>query len=365
MVVGAEEVLRLTEQLKDFIGRCGQNGAMQDIGFFLSKPGALPRIPHLLLVSRSGALDLRRPDQDNLLGLLLIFEYRVLGIKTGAFATNDRSGRSTLIAEPQHRSSVAGLTSRALLNDGARMVLMSFCNEDSAEENPGEGVGPLLTPKDGKVIADWALRDRSVPGYLPLLPTFDETLARIGQRTRSNLRYYRRRVEARVGCVLVPEITVSREEVMSFNRQCWYAVPEKVAKWRYDSLSTLGRPVLMGLKDRDGQWLSMLGGRRYDDRSEIFWQLNHTGYAADSLSTVMRSYFIEHEISQGSRRMYIEGGTAHPMRYSFVMETLTDLVVVRRTPVAKTMEKLAERYISEDNELSQMLGSKDLEWLPC
>ena len=79
----------------------------------------------------------------------------------------------------------------------------------------------------------------------------------------------------------------------------------------------------------------------------------------------MRSYFIEHEIAQGSRRLYIEGGTENPIRFSFMPENLTDLVVVRRTLVAKAMRMVAKRYISGSNELSRMLGETDLEWLPC
>jgi predicted SprT family Zn-dependent metalloprotease len=121
----------------------------------------------------------------------------------------------------------------------------------------------------------------------------------------------------------------------------------------------------MGIKDRDGRWLSMLGGRRYLDRSELLWQLNREGLAANSLGTVMRSYFIEHEIAHGSRRMYIEGGTPHPIKFSFVPERLTDLVVLRRSLMAKAMQMVARHTISPDNELSHMLSVKDLTWQAC
>jgi hypothetical protein len=121
----------------------------------------------------------------------------------------------------------------------------------------------------------------------------------------------------------------------------------------------------MGIKDREGHWLSILGGRRYLDRSEVLWQLNREGLAANSLSTVMRSYFIEHEIAHGSRRLYIEGGTEHPIGFSFVPENLTDLAVVRSTWMAKAMRAIALRYVSGSNELSRMLSATDLDWLPC
>jgi hypothetical protein len=165
--------------------------------------------------------------------------------------------------------------------------------------------------------------------------------------------------------VFLPQIEVSRKDVLSFNRECMYSVAAEVIGWRYDSLQELAEPVFMGIKDREGRWLSMLGGRRYLDRTEILWQLNRKGFDQHSLGTVMRSYFIEHEIAHGCRRMYIEGGTPHPIKFSFVEEDLTDLVVVRRTFAAKVMRMVARLYISRDNELSHMLGVKGLEWTSC
>ncbi len=124
-------------------------------------------------------------------------------------------------------------------------------------------------------------------------------------------------------------------------------------------------PSLMGLKDGAGQWLSILGGRRYGGRSEILWQMNRDGHAVDSLSTVMRSYFIEHEIAQGSTRLYIEGGTPQPIRFSFVEEKLMDLAVVRRSALGTMMKRMARYYISRDNELANILDETDLCWRDC
>ncbi len=361
-VTGQEPVLHLSQTLIALSARCGQPGAMNDIAYFLTKPGALPRIPNLLLVARTAELDWNSPKPEDLMGALLIFEQNICGIGVGAFATNDRSGRSTLIAMAQDRSRVVALVSRALLKRGAHLILMSFRAGDGA----GSGTTPLLeAAKQGTEVARWAQRKRTIPGYLPLSKTFDSTVAKIGQRTRSNLRYYRRRAEADLGCVFLPQIEATREEVLRFNRQCMYAVPASVAGWRYDSLKDLCEPVFMGIKGRDGQWLSMLGGRRYGDRSEILWQMNRNSHATSSLGTVMRSYYIEHEIAHGSRRMYIEGGTPHPIKFSFVPEELTDLVVMRRTLTAKAMHLAARRWIEPDNELSHMLDAKDLEWQPC
>jgi len=364
-VTGREPVLRLSRSLVELSARCGQPGAMNDIAYFLSKPGALPRIPNLLLVARTPEVDLKSPKLDDLVGALLIFEQNIAGIGVGAYATNDRAGRHTLIAMAPDRSRVVALVCRALLERGAHLILMSYragvSGGNDATNNP-----PLLeVAEQGMGVARWALRKRTIPGYLPLSTTFEATLAKIGQRTRSNLRYYRRRAETHLGCVFLSQIEVTRKEVLRFNRQCMYAVPASVAGWRYDSLKDLKEPVFMGIKDREGRWLSLLGGRRYGDRSEILWQMNRSGHATSSLGTVMRSYCIEHEIAHGSRRLYIEGGTPHPIKFSFVPEELTDLVVMRRTLTATAIRTAARHWISPDNELSHMLSSKDLEWLPC
>ena len=360
-VTGREPVLRLGQGLMEFSELCGQSGSMHDLAYFLSKPGALPRIPHLLLLGASD-LDLRMPRLADLVGAVLIFEQQIGGFGMGAFATNDRSGRSTLLARPQDRMRVAAMASRALIDRGAHLVLMSFRAQDSSE--PASPVQPFPA-EGGRYRAHWARRERSIPGYLPLSVTFDATLAGVGTRTRRNLRYYRRRAEAELGCVFVPEVEVTREELLSFNKECMFAVSKQVAAWRHDSLKELSGPVFMGMKDKEGRWLSMLAGRRYLDRSEILWQMNRDSLAEYSLGTAMRAYFIEREIAHGSRRLYTEGGTPHSMRHSFVPEGLTDLVIKRDSLVAKAMQIAARRFVRPDNDLSHMLDAPELKWVPC
>jgi hypothetical protein len=367
VVKGQEKVRPLAGFLKEFGERCGQPGAMQDLGFFLFKPGKMARMPHLLLVSRGKTFDVERPQLEELLGVLLIFEYRAMGQATGGFATNDRSGRSTLLALPGLEHEVVALAVHALMKRRARVVMVSYRNGSQVGGSGMRGLDqpPLRVEGGRKSVARWVTRERTIPGYLPLETTFDATLANIGQRTRSNLRYYRRRAEKQLGCRFLAEMEITREELLKFNEQCMYAVPASTAGWRYDSLKELSAPLLMGLKDREGRWLSTLGGRRYGGRSEILWQMNREGHAADSLSTVMRSYFIENEIVHGSTRMYIEGGTPQPIRFSFLEETLIDLAVVRRSPVGQMMARMARYTIARDNDLANMLDEQGLGWQDC
>jgi hypothetical protein len=174
------------------------------------------------------------------------------------------------------------------------------------------------------------------------------------------MRYYRKRAEAELGCVFLPSVEIEEREFLKFNCECMYAVPAKVASWRYHSLRNIETPLFMGIKDRGGRWLSMLGGRRHQGGSEILWQMNRSGLSAYSLSIVMRSYFMEHEIAHGMTKLYMEGGTAHPMRFSFVNDKVTDLAVVRRSRLGMVVPTLAQLFIKPDNDLALMLLDKSL-----
>lgn len=364
LVRGVDQILRLQKVLAGLSARCGQPGVMNDIGYFLSKPGTLNRVPHLLLLSRGPVLDMSHATKDDLLGAVLLYRYKVLGCGIGIFTTNDRSGRGTLVAPAALRREVAERVSRRLMEEGALAVLISFREEEEARGEKhavtGAGTGGDRAVSANEQRTRWVWRDRQIPDYLALENTYDATLAHLGQRTRRNMRYYRRRAEAELGCVFLPDVAMDKKEFLQVNRECMFAVPSRVATWRYESLKGLDAPVLTGLRDRNGRWLSLLGGRRYNDGMEILWQMNRDGLSAYSLSIVMRSYFIEHAIAAGSTKLYMEGGFSHPMRNSFVQDKVTDLVVMRRSRLGRIMPKIAKFLVKPDNELALMLLDKSL-----
>jgi hypothetical protein len=359
-VRGCDSILRLQQVLADLSVKCGQPGVMDDVGYFLSKPGTLKRVPHLMLFSKTPVLDLQRLTADDLLGAVLLYRYMLLGCGIGMFSTNDRSGRGTLVAPAALRSTLAEMATRSLMDQGGLAVLISFRDgTGSPQAGLDKSQGMIASTVDDK-NARWVWREREMADYLPLEETFDGTLGRIGTRTRRNMRYYRKRAETELGCVFLPLVQIDKQEFLNFNRECMYAVPQKVASWRYESLKDIETPLFMGIKDTGGRWLSMLGGRRHDGGTEILWQMNRSGLSAYSLSIVMRSYFMEHEIAHGMTKLYMEGGTAHPMRFSFVNNKVTDLVVVRRSRFGVVVPALAQLFIKPDNDLALMLLDKSL-----
>ena len=79
LVCGTEPILRMRSMLLEFSERCGQPGSMEDLSYFLSKPGLLKRVPYLFLLVKRQDL---RPEElvvDDLLGALILYEFRVLG----------------------------------------------------------------------------------------------------------------------------------------------------------------------------------------------------------------------------------------------------------------------------------------------
>lgn len=357
LVCGRQPILQMQSMLMDFGERCNQAGAMADIGYFLSKPGILPKDPCLLLVTRFPVRDAQTIQADDLEAAVLLHRYKVFGCSLKIFSTNDRSGYETLVAPPAMRSRMAGLVSRCLLNNGAVAVMICF-REDDSQERPSGIAESLLT---GACLR-WARRDHMIMDHLPLAATYDETLAHVGKRTRRNLRYYRKQAEADLGCVFVPQVEITKDEFLAVNRESMYAVSDKAAAWRYDSLHDVAEPLLVGIKDRDGRWLSLLGARRHRDGSRILWQVNRNGFENYSLGVVMRSYFIEHEVAQGSQRLYMEGGTGHSIGHSFLKAQVSELAVIRRSLVGRLLPLIAKPFVSQDNDLASMLVRHDIVW---
>jgi hypothetical protein len=357
IVVGRRKILEYQSLLAELSSRSGQHGAMDHLEHFLTAESSLRKTPYLVLVGPD--VEHSEDGWRDAVGALLIYEYRLAVCGTGIFATDDVCGRRTLIAPPHLRTYVARLAAEALLRAGALIIVQSW-SHSSLDQSLDLPMGASERSKR------WvhATRRRAFTSYLPLESTMDVTLAKIGQKTRFNLRYYRRRAEAELGCSFVAEARMSLDEFQSFNRRCSYAVGDDKAKWRYETITRSAGMFLCAIKGDDGDWLSILGGRRYHDAVEIDWQMNRSDLPVYSLSTVLRSYFMEHEIAKGTKKMYIEGGTPHAMRHSFTIDVARDLVVLRHPSLHWLVRTLVSRLVRKKNFLVEMLTEEQLKWQP-
>lgn len=359
IVRGEAAILRLQGLLVKYSERCQNlSGTLLDLPYFLQKPGFLKRVPYLFLIAKRSGVPVGELTPDDLTGTVLLLEYRICGVGTQAFATNDRSGSGTLLARPEDRARVAALVCGVLMGHGAKVAMLSFTGASAADVQREPVFRELGRKTQG---TRWAVRHRRHPAYLQLQPTLEQTLAGMGQKTRSNMRYYRRRAEKEFGCSLVAHVEDNSDDLLRFNRACMYPISEATLLWRLNVLQAMHQPFLMGLKDREGQWLSVLAGRRFGETSEILWQMNRAGYPSHSLGTVMRSYCMEQEVMLGAKRLQVEGGTFHSMHHSFVDEEILDLVVLR-SGTQRVLRHVVNRFIPADNSLADMLKSDELYW---
>ena len=355
VLTGAQDVLRAHGLLHELALRTGQTEVISDFHYSLGKPGLLHRRPTLLLFTSSGTKPLEQTPAADVVGAVLLFEYRVGGLSTAMYASNDRSGRRTVIAAPEHRLHLATSAAAYLLQKRAHIVMLSIRTPVS------ERMCSLLTRNTA--LGSWIYRQREIPDYLPLLSSFDKTLAQIGKRTRTHMRYYRRRAEEQLGCQFFADAKISASEILELNRGSVYPIAEHRAVWRHQAVGQFADPILMGLKDSTGRWVAVLGGRRFNQEAEVFWQMNLRDLRSHSLSLVLRTCMIEHEVARGTQRLYLDGGSAHSLCNSFVPAAVTDIAAIRPTVLSFAARKIARKVIPGDNELAHLLVEPS--WQPA
>jgi hypothetical protein len=354
IVRGRDAILRMGRMLVELSARCGQHGAMDDLEYFLSRPKFAQKIPCLLLFGSVSPPAC--PDEID--GAILLYEYQVAGVGCRVFVADYHGGDRTVIAPPQFRAQIASLGCSTLLARGALAVQITYQTEPAASE------GPFV--RDAKGSSRWrrASSVRAMLGYVPLEDTYDATLANFGKHTRRNLRASRRYAEAKLGYTFVADPVMSKEEFMAFNRVSTYPVSDKLAAWRYDAMKLLRGGLFLGIRSREGEWLSVIGGRRHANGTLVEWQMNRADMTAFSLGTLMRSHLLEYEVQRGSRRLYLVGGTSHSMKFAFGMEHFVDLVTLRRALPAFLLRRFARPLMLEETFLVQAIADPKLKWEP-
>lgn len=349
---GRPQILNLAPALQELSNRTRQLGAMHWLEYFLYTASPASKPPHLVLQLRCPS----RPDSldaENILAAALFFEYRFAGLATGVFCTDDAVGFRTVIAAREERSRFAERAANALLRRGAHVVLTTYESPNDTEAVPRALPGTLL-----------GYRQRSVGRMLTLAPNYEEMLSNLGRLTRRNFRYYRRRLASRVQLNFVADARaeLSFGQFMRLNSGSRNPVRSERELWlRWRNACRGEGGFLQGLRLADGKWLALLGGWRHETTTVLHWQLNGAGYERDSIGIVMRSFFLEHEIGLGARKLLMYGGTPHSIRYSFDQDVITDLFLCRLSARSLMLRLLAKPLtqftrLGRTNQLLQTLA---------
>lgn len=315
---GRKPVLARARLLEELAGGCGQSGAMHGLSYLLDQEYTARKVPYLVCFE---------DDSGTLVGAVLVFEYKVYGWPTGILATGDRFGVRTVVGPESLRLQLAARACSLLLRQGAALVLVSL---KYAADLPHDE--PKAEERGGKRL--WATQTRVVYDSLPLGGTVQETLAQLGKRTRTHLRYYQRRLEKAESCVFVPSVgdaIDSRDKLFltELNRRSLDPMNQAAFDLQFRSALSLPGGFISGLRSGQGQWLALVGGWRQGDTTWVQWQTNAAGYEDLSVGTALRAYLIDEEVGRGSKRLSFHGGTSHSMSHAFVEDRVLDLVATR------------------------------------
>jgi hypothetical protein len=356
---GRDAILRMRPTLTRLSALCGQTGAMDYLEYFLTSTENLKKKPYLVLLATRSDINIFDLKAEDLKAAVLIYEYKVMGLHSRVFSTSDFNGSRGVIAPAEERTKVSAMVCRYLVERGAQLVMLSFS---------GDGQETCQRCFDGASKGEkkrwWTTQTREVGATIVLEKTLDETLATMGKHTRRNLRYYRRKAEAELMCSFESDAknSLSKPQLFELNRASTHPVTDAVVERRYSTMKALEGLFCVGVKTPDGQWISLLGGRRHHGVSEIDWQMNRSGLEKYSVGTVIRSYLMEYEIAIGTDRLFFEGGTPHSMRHAFISEKAVDIVVAERSPFVFALRRLARWQSSPDNFLLQTLINPALRW---
>ena len=335
--------------------RSGQPGVMDIVEHLVHSPTALGKTPYLVLAGLRTGVAAAQATADDVCGAVLMYEYRVAGIGLRVFATDDVTGRRTVIAPPAMRARVAEEACRILAETGAQVALLSL---EGRPEPRTPSMRIVTQPGTCRI----AVRTRTFACDLMLEDTVEATLANMGKHTRRNLRYYRRRAEVELGVTFVPMVEMGVEELVEVHRTSKTRIPDAEAGWRYEGLMATPNRLFAGVRASDGRWLSVVAGRRNGGVTEIEWQMNLEDLPRYSLSTVMRSYLLEHEVELGTRKMVFLGGTPHAMQHSLALSEAGDVLMVRKSVHASLLCCLCRWVFPQPNFLRGMLLDESIVW---
>jgi len=293
-LVGQRSIYAAQSQIDALRLRNGQaDDVMTSLHRFLPWTSMVGELPIALLMYRSGVLH----------GAALLSFRQRYGIPIGLVKAGDLGGQGGVIAAPADQGPVLETAARVLLNNSlAHTVILST-------QWPGRVVAGANLSVAG-VQGQWHFRE--VRLRLDLSGGLDATMGRFSQRMRRNLRYYRRRAESELGCRFRSEMAPDyrQQAVAALFDKGKYATTARRARRLEAVLEATPGHFAMGLQAANGDWLSYVTGWRGADGTYVEWQRNCDQYQNASISTVMRSYLLEHELGRKSPAIIFVGETA-------------------------------------------------------
>ena len=290
--------------------RLGIDGDLRsDLSYLLGFHDELRRRPFAIFL-RSGR---------DLHAVVSASELRAAGVPSGTYLIGDIVGDGPVIGEPCNTGRYLSVAAKALLEQRPLAHTIRACVNTGGDDwvMSADGIEPV------------SIRRRSIRRRLALAETFPKMLLRFGIHTRRHLQRKRVILESQHRSRFSPRLN-PREAFETMVALADSSLPRRSLQQhrkRYELLSVRPSAFAMALQEPRGDWLSFLSGWRSQRRTYIDLQMNNGRFPNDSVSAVMRSYMLEHEIGLGQTDVVFVGGSSVMLqRYCEEDEECVDLL---------------------------------------
>ena len=317
-------------EIRQLRRRCGQEDDLTtDPEYFIAANTVPNRRCAAVLIRQNRELE----------ACVLFYEHTSFGVGLGLFRGGDYIGES-LIAGPQAlHVQYVHLAIQALLKRWrihGVSITMKACAATCLQV-----MGPASNFR--------RFRGCEIQHKLYLESTYEGMLASLGPRTRRSLAGKRQQLEKSTDvkfiAALAPE--QSLEVMLSLEDKSLPHRPTEFIHARYRLQRANPDFFSMGLRLPDGPWLSIVTGWRRNGVTYVDLQMNDMHYKKESLSAVMRAFFLEHEIARKQVSINFVGGSSLLLRrYCEPIEESTECFIWRPGLAAKFFEMVATRVQS-------------------
>jgi hypothetical protein len=275
---------------------------------------------------------------DQVLGLFCAKERKVGGITTGLIHADAILG-SFVLAPPEHAHLVLRAGVDALLDDSSVRGIRILTPVCSAETDLLRKIGAERNL--ARLTLDTSIASVQHHAVLALPGAYADFLALLHHNTRHNFKRSRKR-SLEAGQQFCPSIPLDEFEqgVWRLQERAAYGNDRGKLKVALRVFRAARDPLLVGLRDTDGTWLSLMGGWCHDGRCLVTLQMNDSLRCPKfSVSLVTRSFAIETLIQRGINQLIFYANVSEPLDHYATSMEMTRVYLDQRRLVWRTFRR--------------------------
>ena len=281
-------------------------------------------------------------EDEVLLGAVLLREQLTFGFATGYLYASDAAADDFIVCHAGGEADVLRSCIDALIDRFPTAVVLLATRADYSHLPWNHCAGAAKS---------------SVRYRLELKASWDETLKQFGVRSRRNLRYYPRRLMSE-GAVFQADLSEQdvRSAALELRTKADFSTTLLHLGETFAAHSRTPGNFAAGLRKADGQWLSLLLGWREHGSTYVFFQMNDITQPQSSISTTIRSLFVQDEFVRGASQILFVSSSSSLMESGCLEDEQFILLLARRTPRKWIIRQIADRTLPPEHRLRKVLS---------